>query len=398
MDTGARARAALAKLQGAHPGDSPGRLMQRAIEQDDPDAVLGVAEHTDLDINAPCDEAIEDSASPLFTALRAGNARLTELLAARPGLSLERSMPAYDAWGWATTAPPEVVATFVRLFADAAGRPDADGVTLLHAAAEDPAAGDKVELLLAQPGVDPDARQADGTSPLYRAALAGNLAALRLLLGRSVDVNNRNADNAWTALMIAAAAGRDQIVSALLEQPAIAPDARGDRAQTALHLAAEGGHERVVELLAGPADVNAQESLGRTPLSLAAFAGHEGVVRRLLARADTDPNLVDRDRRTALHWAAMAGHAGIVRLLLHDSRTNAGITNRPERQTAREVAHAAGHAEAAELLDERMRTNPGSDELSAGDRYEERTEDEEETFLAKPLIPEPPGLRGRYGR
>jgi len=373
--------------------------MERAIETDDAEGVRGVAGHTDLDINAPCDAAVEDSASPLFAALRAGNARLTELIAGLPGVSLERSMPAYDAWSWATDAPLEVVRTFLRLFGDAAGRPDADGATLLHAAAEDPAGGGKVELLLAHPGVDADARRADGTSPLYRAALTGDLAGLQLLLDRSADVNNRNADNAWTALMVAAAAGRDEIVSTLLAQPAIEPDARGDRDQTALHLAAEAGHERVVALLAEHADVNAQESMGRTALGLAAGRGHEAVARRLLARADADPNLVDRDRQTPLYWAAMTGHAGIVRLLLGDARTNAGITNRPEHQTAREVAHAAGRPEAAELLDARMRTDPGRDELSAGDGYRERAaEDTEPTFLKKPLIPEPPGLRGRYRR
>ena len=374
---------------------SPGQLLLHAIERDDPDAVLAVLEHADLDINAPCDPAIEDSASPLFEALRAGSIRLTELLAGRRDLSLERSMPAHDAWGWATAAAPELVETFVRLFGDAAARPDDDGITLLHAAAADPAGAPKVEFLLAQPRVDPDARQADGTSPLYRAALAGNVAAVRGLLARSVDVNNRNNDNRWTTLM--AADGHDDVVAALLAQPAIEPDARGDRGQTALHLAADAGHERVVALLAGRPDVdlNARESLGRTPLSLAAFAGHEPVVSQLLSHSAVDPNRVDSGRKTALHWAAAGGHAGTVRLLLADGRTNAGITDRPDRQTARDVARVAGHVDVAELLDERMRTDPGNDDVPD---YVERVEEREPTFHERPLVPEPPRLRDRYGR
>ena len=88
----------------------------------------------------------------------------------------------------------------------------------------------------------------------------------------------------------------------------------------------------------------------------------------------------------------MGGHDGVVRSLLADPRTNAAITDRPERQTARDAARVAGHVAIADLLDARMRADPGSDDAPERQPPEH---DREPGFLKKPLIPEPPGLRGR---
>ena len=385
------AAAALGALRAAFPDDSPGQLMERAIAAGDAAAVAGIADGTELDVNAPCDPAVEDSASPLFTALRAGDVRVAGVLVGRDDVSLERSMPAYGAWDWAVDAPLPLLELVVRRWPGAVTRADADGGTLLHAAAEDPRGGDKVALLLDQPGADPDARQADGTSPLYRAALTGDATAVRLLLARGADPAVRNRDNAWSALMVAAAAGHADVVDALLGAAGIEPDARGDRGQTALHVAAEAGHADVVAALARRADVDAEDGEGRTALSLAAFAGHEAVVASLLS-AGADPNRVDDARRTALHWAAMGGHDGVVRSLLADPRTNTAITDRPERQTARDAARVAGRVAIADLLDARMRADPGTDDAPERQPPEH---DREPGFLKKPLIPEPPGLRGR---
>jgi ankyrin repeat protein len=387
-----RASEALAILRTAYPDDPPGRLMKRAIEQDQPFAVLGILEGTDVDINAPCDPDVHDSVSALFTALQSCRARVAALLAGRPDLSLERSIPAHAAWDWAERCPLDVLETFVCCFPDAVSRADGDGVTLLHAVVRDVGGTEKLAYLLAQPGVDPDARQSDGTTPWYRAALAGSPAAVRLLLKRPVDVNARNDDNGWTVLMVAAAFDAPEIVAELLRQEAIDVNARDERGATALHLAARAGHDRVAAMLADHpgAALNIKDAEGRTALSLASFAGATGVVEHLLAHPDLDVNLVDRDRQTALHWAAVAGHRDVVRARLADPRTNPGLTNRPDGRTALEVAAAAGHRVVAADLAERMLTDAGSDELSAGDTYEPR--EEAPSFSAEPFEPEPPRL------
>ena len=378
----------VAEFEAAHPGATPGRLMQRAIELDEPDVVRGLAERPGFDPNAPLEP---EGGSPMWTALREGNAPLTALLAERPGVSLEASMPEHDAWGWAPGASLAVLKALVEHFPEAAGRADADGATLLHAVVQDTRGPEKVAWLLDRPGVELDARQSDGTTPLYRAALTGNGAVVRLLLERPVDVNAHNDDNRWTVLMVAVAGGHADIVAELLAQPSIDANARDDRGFTALHLAAERGDERIVALLAAHPgiDVNAKDDLGRTALTLAAFNGSAKVVGELLAHPAIDVNLVDRHRQTALHWAALAGHLDVVYALVSDERTNPGITNRPDGRTAQEVADEAGHRVVADLLAKRMATDPGSDELSPGDS-EGEPPPEPPVEVTRPFVPEPP--------
>lgn len=307
------------------------------------------------------------------------------------------SVPTDEDWEWVQSASLAELEDFLQRSPGAATQRDVYGRTLLHAAVGDLAGIDKVALLLGRSDVDVNALQPDGTTPLYRAALAGNLAAVRLLLDRGVDVNNHNDDNRWTVLMVAAAQPEPDIVAALLAAPEIDPNARDDLGATALHLVAERGHQDVAaRLTAHPAiEVNAKDQLRRTPLVVAAFADRAGVVQQLLEHPATDVNLVDRDRQTALHWAALGDHLAIVELLLADPRTNAGITNRPDHSTAMEVAAALGHDAVAERLRERMRLDPGRDELSAGDVHEphERTR----LLLTEPFVPHPPRPPRRGG-
>jgi ankyrin repeat protein len=136
-------------------------------------------------------------------------------------------------------------------------------------------------------------------------------------------------------------------------------------------------------------DVNVRDEVGRTPLSLAAIEGDAERVAQLLADPRTDPNLVDRDRQTPLHWAALAGRREIVEQLLADPRTNPGITDRPGHRTAAEAAEAADHPQVEAVLAERMRRDPGTDELSPDDDWEEPDEPLP-PFSHSPRIPEPP--------
>jgi ankyrin repeat protein len=230
-------------------------------------------------------------------------------------------------------------------------------------------------------------------TPLYRAVLAGDLAEVRRELARGADVNACNPDNRWTVLMVAVGEGFSEAVAELLASPAIDVNARAERGLTALHVAAERGSERAVELLlAHPGiDVNVKDDLGRTPLIIASFAGEQALVQRLLAHPAVEVNAVDRDRQTALAWAALGGDASVVGALLADPRTNPGITNRPDRRTALEIATAAGNRAAAHELSRRMAADPGEDQLAPGDRYEPRPQ--HPTVVQGPLRPDPPEPR-----
>jgi ankyrin repeat protein len=224
--------------------------------------------------------------------------------------------------------------------------------------------------------------------------MTGDLVTVRSLLADHADVNNRNDDNGWTVLMVAAAGDHADVVAELVAQPEIDVNARAEDDRTALHLAAERDHRRVVAALGSRPEIdpNAKDALGRTALILAAFNGWLGIVEQLLVLPGIDPNLVDRDRQTALHWAALGGHVDVVRRLLGDARTNAGITNRPAGDTAQRVAAAARRDAAAAVLEERMHTDPGVDELSPVDARPAPPA-EEPVFYRKPFVPEPPDLR-----
>jgi ankyrin repeat protein len=300
-----------------------------------------------------------------------------------------------DRWGWAEQCSLPELKSFVEQHPDDLNAPDAAGATLLHVVAQDTEHPEKVAYLLSRSGVEIDAQQADGTTPLYRAALTGNLPAVELLLRAGADPGSCNSDNRWTVLMVAVAQDHPEIVRRLLAQPGIDVNARDERGRTALHLAAELGRGAIASLLVehSGSDLNAKDERGMTPLAAAAFSGDAEITAILLSRSDVEVNVVDRNRNTALAWAAQAGNVAVVRLLVDDPRTNVGVTNRPDRLNAAGLARGAGHPDAAELIDRRAERDPGSDELASGDSFEEPAEEQKRPFYPKPFIPELPGLR-----
>lgn len=386
-----------------HHDDTPGQLILRAIHEERPYVVLGILHNTPLDVNTACEPEIEDSPSPLEAALQVDNADLVRMILAQPALRLERALPELDAWSWAETCSPKTLEAFITHPAFDANYQDANGGTLLHAVARDAGgarAVNKLDFILQQGGVLVDTRMADGTTPLYQAALAGNLAAVERLLQHPVDVNNANTDNGWSVLMAAVAMGHTAIVAKLLEQPGIDANARDERQQTALHLAASEGAEQIVaSLLAHPhIDVNPKDDMGQTPLMRAALHNHLGVARALLAHPHIQVNAVDMHRQTALYWATMAGQIEMVRLLLQHPQVNAHITSRSPKETAAGVAgvNAYGLAtglhkdEIAALLKEAMESRPLPDELAPGDSVPQPPPaPDEEPRIPKPFIPEP---------
>jgi uncharacterized protein len=86
---------------------------------------------------------------------------------------------------------------------------------------------------------------------------------------------------------------------------------------------------------------------GRTTLMLACFEGDLAVVRRLLA-GGADVNAQDRDGDTALMFAAFRGHAAVVRLLLeHGADLDAKARN---GWTAKRAAQSGPHPQVVEVI------------------------------------------------
>jgi ankyrin repeat protein len=130
-----------------------------------------------------------------------------------------------------------------------------------------------------------------GTTPLLRAAKAGDIAAMKLLLAAGADVNLATRPGI-TPLMAAAGMGakeedttgrfktQEEAIEAI--QLCLAAGAKIDatnaQGQTALFAAAQFGHDKVVEfLIAKGANVNAKDQRGFTPLDAAlGLAGGSG--------------------------------------------------------------------------------------------------------------------------
>jgi uncharacterized protein len=112
-----------------------------------------------------------------------------------------------------------------------------------------------LNLLLAQPAIQIDARAPNGNTALMMAAFRQNQPAVLTLLGKGAAVNQPG----WTALHYAAAANSTDIINLLLERHA-AIDAPSPSGLTPLMLAAREGQEAAVQLLlARGADANLKD-------------------------------------------------------------------------------------------------------------------------------------------
>jgi ankyrin repeat protein len=138
-------------------------------------------------------------------------------------------------------------------------------------AAATSSAGDAASMkAMLDAGLDPNARDAAGYTPLIAAARAGNVATIRLLSSRGADPNLRDAAvNSWTPLL------------------------------HAVHKAQTGS---IAALLDAGANPNGTDSNGTTPLMMAAGYGYSGIVKLLLARG-ANPRLAMPDGVTAIDLA-----------------------------------------------------------------------------------------------
>jgi uncharacterized protein len=171
---------------------------------------------------------------------------------------------------------------------------------------------------------------AAGDLRLIDAVKSGDIAGVRSLLNRHVDVNAAQPDGA-TAL--AWAAERDDVEMAdLLIQSGANANAANANGATPLWLAATRASARMTEkLLAAGANPNAALLSGETPLMAAASTGNIDVVRALVSH-DADVNAREaRASQTALMWAIAERHSDIARYLIEHgadvkTRSKAGLT------------------------------------------------------------------------
>jgi len=300
------------------------------------------------------------------------------------------------------TAPIELVTALLESKADPNLADAAGGTALMTAAYM--GRQDVVDLLLAR-GAEVNGVDANGWTALTVAIANQDVLTANQLLAAGADATVRDHNNV-SVLMLAAAAGVEEMLTPLLDAIASpprragtplaqAPPATGTEAQakaaaadaakriktalnavdsegwTALHHAVSRRQAKVAEmLLERGAEKELRTSGGRTPLLLAAENG-DWVTLGVLLRRGANPKATTPSGETALHLAARRGDADAVqRLLLAGCDPN---LRSKDGRTALMAGAAQGNKDAVRVLlaaggDPNARTASGQTALTLASR------------------------------
>uniref|UniRef100_A0A8C0U6K6 Ankyrin repeat and kinase domain containing 1 n=1 Tax=Cyanistes caeruleus TaxID=156563 RepID=A0A8C0U6K6_CYACU len=133
----------------------------------------------------------------------------------------------------------------------------------------------------------------------------GKFRVVQYLLKNGISVNSLD-QNHYSALHLAVARGKYLICEKLIKYGANV-ELRTDKGWTPLHLAAFKGHVEIIRLLKGSrARLDAKGSMDWTPLHLATRYGDEPAVSELL-RCGADPNTAERSHWAPLHFSVLRG-------------------------------------------------------------------------------------------
>ncbi len=166
------------------------------------------------------------------------------------------------------------------------------------------------------------------TSRLFDAVRSGDTQAVDAALSDGANANDPSAENGRTPLFVAALHGNVGVVRLLLERSAKV-DARNTDGSSVLLGAALGGEASIVALLIERgADVDARDPKGATPLHAAAFLGRVHAAEALLD-AGADPLANDADGRapiemTRIDWQGTAYVLGVLGLDIERTVVEAG--------------------------------------------------------------------------
>lgn len=177
-------------------------------------------------------------------------------------------------------------------------------------------AGDvgQVELLLDQRSDINACHARSGRTALAVAAHCGNDEIVRLLLQYVATVNQRDSSQ-LTPLHLASLRGHTGVVSSLLQEHADI-DIKGPDGETPLRIAVEKGYVETAELLIRrKAKVNARDSAQMTPLHICAKNGDEAMTDLLVSNG-AHIEAKDSNFMGPIHYACEGGHAGIIAILL----------------------------------------------------------------------------------
>ena len=200
-------------------------------------------------------------------------------------------------------------------------------------------------------GMDLEARDNRGFTPLHTAIWEGHVDMAKLLIDSGADVNAHMLGALdWTPVGEAARFGLVNTINRLLDHGARINE-RTRSGVTPLHLAIDYKHFRAAETLVNRgADVNATTEEGVTPLQLFANASRDersavwsdsqaATLLTLLLTKGADINAKNRDGATALHYAVLQNNLRTASILI-DNGANPNAMELADRQYyGRELHH-----------------------------------------------------------
>ncbi|ORZ16931.1 ankyrin repeat-containing domain protein [Absidia repens] len=200
---------------------------------------------------------------------------------------------------------------------------------------------------------------------LRKAAIDGNIAAVRRLIKMVPNIQNPDPDNGYTTLMLAAQYGHIDLVNLLLEmgheEEVISMDHEGI---TVLMLAIMYNHEEIFYAYVSryPECIHAISKDGVSALLVAAQKGNASLVSSLLSIA-ADIDHVDNDGNSAFHYASAWGHPTVMELLMSEG-CNVELENN-DHFTAADFAYSFGIKEHLKELSEMTFNDDSTASLSS---------------------------------
>jgi len=217
----------------------------------------------------------------------------------------------------------------------------------------------EVEALLDK-GIDVHVDDHCGWPPLVRAAEAGQLGIVKMLLNRGADPL-KGTIGTRLPLHFAAEEGHEAVVELLLQQPTVHPNQKDYSGETAIFKAANKGHHKIVELFLQQQGIQPDEATdhGFAPLQQALFKKHLKVIKLLLDRLDVNPNYRDKNGQTPL-WAASGAGDEILQMFLDRKDIQVNLPGRFKETPLYHAAHWGGPLSVQMLLDAGADPNIGN--------------------------------------
>ena len=178
-------------------------------------------------------------------------------------------------------------------------------------------------------GVDLNARDDAGTTPLHRAAKnTENLDVIKALINAGADIEAKDNDKE-TPLYWATAYNNPVAFKALIEVGADLK-VRTIYNKTLLHLVAENNENPNIlkMLIDAGADLEVRDDEKRTPLHLAARYNKNPDIIKVLLDAGANLEAQDKDYRTPLYWAVSFNNLPAIKILLNAGANKARVKDK----------------------------------------------------------------------